>query len=421
MGMTSFDEKIIGLKSALDASKVLLEKQLRAKEEEIENLKRELEIKSISSPDMDSHISKLKENMARVREENQELELAIADVKRKLALAEQEVKTLDNKLAKEQLRMGEIIKTKENNFIDELKKELQYRIEEWDDDGYSSEDVKKERQKWLHQLQCMGEKLEDTMDVLGCRQKKVSKTSNLLIRVVIAGAVISALIAAGMMFRRYSGKDIAYSAPYSNPSAVAWDGQNLWTSDWFSMKLIRHDMDGSLSVARIFQLKITPFGLAWDGENMWTCDSWTKKINRHANDSTLSVIASYDSPGPNPVGLCWDGRNLWSLDSNTRKIYKHKMDSSLSVIASYNTPGHSPSGIFYDGKNLWSSDSGLNRIYKHNMDDTLSVKNVYIPKSYRDGKARLLGIATDGKHIWSAAGGVNKIYKHKISSMIKLK
>ena len=403
MPTSSFDEKIIGLKTALDASRTILEKQLKAKEDEIENLKKELELRTSASSDVEPLISQLKSNLKKSTEENQRQELELSDIKRKLILAEKEI-----------LGMDKLIKTGERDF----KQEIQNKLDQWQEGEYTVDEIKGQKEKWLAKLQSIDNNLKDAMSFLGYRQKRITKRKSLF-RSILAGVIVGIVIISAGTIKKYFYKDVAYSAPYSNPSGIAFDGKNLWTADWLSMTAVRHNMDESLSVAKKYQLPINPFGLAWDGQNFWTSDSWAKKINKHSQD--LSVIASYKSPAANPGGLCWDGKNLWSVDTETRKIYKHKMDSALSIDRSYDSPGNSPSAIFFDGKNLWSCDSASNRIYKHSMDEKLSVKNVYVPKSYSYGKLRMVGITSDDKNIWTIAEGENKIYKHKLSSMTKLK
>ncbi len=212
-------------------------------------------------------------------------------------------------------------------------------------------------------------------------------------------------------------KEGEYPAPYSNPSSIMWDGKNIWSGDWYTKAIVKHNMDKYLSILEVCYPDIHPSDLAWDGKNLWSCDGWNKKIYKHKLDTSLSIIASYESPGTNPAGLAWDGQELWSLDADTRKIYRHNVRDDLSIEAEYNTPGDAPSGIFWDGERIWTSDSSTNRIYKHNMDERLSPAEIYTPEQFLGKKDILSGMTWDGKHIWTIGEKTNRIYRHSVRNL----
>lgn len=213
-----------------------------------------------------------------------------------------------------------------------------------------------------------------------------------------------------------SALPVTFKVPYSHPTALVFDGTNLWVSSWFTQTIYKHKLDSSFEISSSYYFPtLHPTGLARGDNCIWTCDSWARKIYRHNLDTTLSIAASYDSPGSSPSGLFWDGVNLWSSDVVTDKIYKHKLDERLSVITIYDSPGPSPVGIFSNGKNFWSADSETNKIYKHRLDDKLTVIGVYTPEVHR--REKLTSLTGSKKHFWTVSEETGMIYQHNIKSM----
>jgi len=222
-----------------------------------------------------------------------------------------------------------------------------------------------------------------------------------------------------VVLRIFFPKDIApvmFSVSYSHPTALAFDGENLWISSWFTQTIYKHRLDNSFTVKESYYLSaLHPTGLTWGDNCLWISDPWTRKIYRHNLDPALSVASTYNSPGTNPSALYWDGVNLWSTDAGEDKIYKHKLDEQLSVIAIYDSPGPSPVGIFSDGKNLWTADSETNKIYKHRLDDKLTVVGFSTPKEHQ--QVKLTGITGSRKYVWTVSEDIGKIYQYQIKTI----
>ncbi len=208
----------------------------------------------------------------------------------------------------------------------------------------------------------------------------------------------------------------SFSVPYSHPTALAFDGTNLWVSSWFTQTVYKHKLEASFPILGSYYFSALHLtGLAWGNNCVWSCDPWTRKIYRHNLDDTLSVTATYNSPSVNPTGLFWDGANLWSCDATAKKIYKHKVDEQLSVTATYDSPGPNPVGIFSDGKNFWSADGENNKIYKHKLDEKLTVETFCTPEVHQHDK--LTGMTGGSGYIWTVSESASKIFLHKIKSL----
>jgi len=62
-----------------------------------------------------------------------------------------------------------------------------------------------------------------------------------------------------------------------------------------------------------------PTGLASDGENLYLADSKSDMIYK-LNCQTGEIISEYAAPGFRPAGLTWDGNCLWLIDIEEEAI-----------------------------------------------------------------------------------------------------
>ena len=214
-----------------------------------------------------------------------------------------------------------------------------------------------------------------------------------------------------LLLNLYSAGAIAasYDAPSGQISGLAWDGSRIWSCDFGTDKIYKHNATNpnNIDTEYAYLGGATPYGLTWDGSNLWSCDSSTNlgKIYKHNMDATLSIAATYNAPSNYPSGLTWDGATIWSCDYLTNKIYKHNMDGTLSVAATYDASVDSIKGLAWDGDHIWCCDDAQNRICKYNKDITIDF-------SYHQGSG-LRGLTWDGGHIWLCDSDNDEIYKYR--------
>lgn len=252
--------------------------------------------------------------------------------------------------------------------------------------------------------------------------KVLEKDRRLIFTLGIVGLLFLFVFISGLAGFYHAKQDQVYRTPYANPTAMTWDGESLWVSDWVTQSFYQHDRKNKFAVKKVYYVQSShPTGFAWDGETLWSCNAWEKKIYKHRLDSVFSVIAEYKTPGNYPTGLFFDGTYLWICDSSKpAQIFKTKLIAdTIKVIASYPAPGNEPVGMFSDGKNFWTADSETGCLYKHAFDDNLTVQAVYQPRQYDAGRDRLTGMTWDGKHIWTCSEGSHRIYRHTLSNLIQ--
>ncbi len=251
---------------------------------------------------------------------------------------------------------------------------------------------------------------------------EVKKPVNIIPAVIGIICLVLVVFGFSIVKNLFSGRISVYSVPYANPTALAWDGKNLWASDWVAQSIYKHNIDDKLSISSVFSLPGShPTGLTYDGNYLWSCDSWARKIYKRNVDANLSEIVSYTSPGPEPSALYWDGVNLWCCDSKTQKIYKLKVTpTGINVENEYSSPCRLPVGMFSDKGFFWVADSETNRVYKLNLSD-LSLVDIYYIEQQQEKGSKLAGMTYDGKNIWICSDGMQKIYKLSQKSLKKIK
>lgn len=227
-----------------------------------------------------------------------------------------------------------------------------------------------------------------------------------------------------LVWKFTAGKSAKYESfiiPYSNTSAIAWDGQNLWVADWASQSIYKHKPDKSLSILNIFTLSENhPTGLAWDGDQLWSCSGMEKRITKHKMETNLPAAVAFPNPLQEPTALAWDGVHIWCADGANGKIYKLKATpEGLNIAGVYTGAASNPVGMFFYQNNLWTADGETGKIYQQDP-NSFSVLGIYTLEPYSNRIERISGMSFDGKSIWTAPQKMGKIYRHEFSSLKKI-
>ncbi len=235
---------------------------------------------------------------------------------------------------------------------------------------------------------------------------------------VFGGIGALVLVVLGVIF--FATRGISrqeYKLTYSSPAAIAFDGKNLWISEWVERSVYKHKLDKKLSIENVVSSpNHTPIGFAWDGSHFWSCDNMTGIIKRHLPNQNLSEIQTFEtSLSPSVVGF--DGGVLWVGDT-AGKIYRFRITpGGLETIGAFQSDAKQISGVFFYNNNVWLSDSGTGKIYKYDP-KSFSIIATYILKPYSKKKERIAGLTYDGKYIWSCVDGAGKVYRHPTSDLI---
>lgn len=179
-------------------------------------------------------------------------------------------------------------------------------------------------------------------------------------------------------------------------NAVAFDGQNIWVA-------VQERGTGWVKkIDRIGQvLSVTPVGnvpieMAYDGKNVWVTDYLSSNVM--AIDANGQVVGTVQLP-PNakPEGIMFDGRYIWVANNGEGANNVSKIDAiRMTLVASY-AVGLNPDGVAFDGTNVWVTNSYSDNVVKLNR-ETGAIVRTYPTGDYP------LSIIFDGTNMWIANG-----------------
>jgi CheY-like chemotaxis protein len=133
---------------------------------------------------------------------------------------------------------------------------------------------------------------------------------------------------------------------------------------------------------------VNPTGLAWDGKNIWSSDGQTNLLYKHGQD--LRVIDTVKSIFPQPMGLAWDGTGLWVIGDKPLKIAKLELKSGGYVwegpvaLTQLLPEAVIPTGFTIGFGRLWAVSGGDPKIVSAPMPELVphaSVKKLKTPSS----------------------------------------
>ncbi len=111
----------------------------------------------------------------------------------------------------------------------------------------------------------------------------------------------------------------------SYPAGAIWIDQRLFVIIWtrgFGTKFDLLEMDEKMNMVRKIAVKHIhePAHLAWDGENLWITSWFSKKIYK-VDINEWAITGSFRSPVSRATGIAWDGKYLW-LTGTYGNLYK---------------------------------------------------------------------------------------------------
>lgn len=202
----------------------------------------------------------------------------------------------------------------------------------------------------------------------------------------------------------------SFSSPYTYSMGLGCDGRYIWNNTAFSHNFSRLD-PLTHAVVNTFTPTYGNRDIAFDGTNLWASDWSTYCIYKY-DTTNLAILATYD-PGfsGHAHGMAWDGNYLWVGEEDGQI---HKMNTTGGTIRSIPSPATYPSdprGLAYAAGHLWVGHQGYGRIYEI---DTITgaIINFYSSPGAVPSQRFQQGLDFDGQFLWSTVGGaVNVIYK----------
>jgi outer membrane protein assembly factor BamB len=193
--------------------------------------------------------------------------------------------------------------------------------------------------------------------------------------------------------------------PVSLPSALAFDGANVWVASQGSIPgtvtKFRANDGANLGTFNVGQ---GPVGLAFDGTNIWvTLFNFNLLTKLRASDGTY--LGTF-SVGTNPYGIAFDGANIWVANQNGANVTK--LQASDGADLGTFSVGSSPTAVAFDGANIWVANMDGDSATKLRASDGANLGTFGVG-------SRPTALAFDGANIWVANRDSNNVTKLRAS------
>ena len=179
-------------------------------------------------------------------------------------------------------------------------------------------------------------------------------------------------------------------------SSIAYDGLNVWIANF----------SGSVSIVTESTLQTysagftQPVGLVYDGTQMWVSDYGAGQLLPVAADGTVGTPIPV---GTGPEQPAFDGENIWvpNYFSNSISVVSASSRKVVATIASDGTNMLSgPEQASFDGERILVTNYGGNSITLFKAADLSFIGNIPLT-------AAPYGVCNDGSHFWIAFYGTH--------------
>ncbi len=205
------------------------------------------------------------------------------------------------------------------------------------------------------------------------------------------------------------------SVTVENPTALAFDGTQLWVAEW-SGRLV--SLDPSHPARQLSAVNVTaagpyhPTALTLLGDTLWSVDTAQARILRHATSDPALPRDSWASPGPAPLAVAHDGTRLWSYDAVNRTIYRHDGDGPQAQVKGFPLDMDVvPTSMQWAGQDLWLHDSKGHRLLRLRFGENGVTAAGSIPVSSSVLSVVVRASANRGRTVWAllrdARGGTS--------------
>ena len=203
-----------------------------------------------------------------------------------------------------------------------------------------------------------------------------------------------------------------------DPDEMAFDGTNVWMTDFLGNDVAIVDPNGNL-VKTIPLAPSTnpagpanPEGIVFDGHSMWVAnDGPYANVVTKIDVSTQGIVGTY-AVGRAPDAMGFDGTHIWVGNSNSNSVWL--LDPDTGAIWNGFATGTFPSDMVYDGANMWvgngpAANVGIGSVTKIRAADGLIIGNYQVGNQVR-------GLADDGTSIWVCNEGSSSVTRLRASN-----
>jgi YVTN family beta-propeller protein len=222
-----------------------------------------------------------------------------------------------------------------------------------------------------------------------------------------SGALLAALLAIGSVAARSAPALAATPDLYSytvsvgdgQPTAVIFDGQSIWVAIQGTDGGTVEKLTATGQVVSSTRVGDAPIEMAYDGVNVWVTNY---------SSSTLTIVGQngellktiFLPLAAHPEGILFDGKYIWIANNGAGVNTVSKFDAvGRTFIANYPV-GNAPDGLSFDGTYVWVTNSYSNNVMK------LDRETGEIVRTYPTGTYPLSIIAV-GADMWIGNGAVD--------------
>jgi YVTN family beta-propeller protein len=198
----------------------------------------------------------------------------------------------------------------------------------------------------------------------------------------------------------------------SQPIALAFDGTNVWVANYGSNYIARYSAASGAIVGSTITVGTLPRALAYDGANIWVANNGSNTIARYSV-STGIIVASTITVGNQPSALAFDGHNMWVANRGSDTIARYSV-STGDMVGTEIAVGIQPVALAFDGVNMWVANYVSNTVMKFNAATGTKVGSD-IPVGSNPS-----ALAFDGNNVWVANYGSNTVMKFNAATETKV-
>src|SRR5204863_524129 len=141
-----------------------------------------------------------------------------------------------------------------------------------------------------------------------------------------------------------------------------------------------------------FAVGSVPTAVAFDGDNIWVANSGSNNVSKLRASNGAPQPGSPFAVGSLPQGVAFDGANIWVTNFSSSNVSKLRA-SDGALLGTFAVGAH-PSGIAFDGANIW-----VNRdAFSGNAVSKLRASDGTLLGTFAVGAG--FGVAFDGANIW---------------------
>ena len=230
----------------------------------------------------------------------------------------------------------------------------------------------------------------------------------------LAALAVSAALAAGLAAGWFSASFLAarkynrlppppteIRLPYSHPTGIAPEGENIVISDWYTQALYTHSASDFRIKSVASMPEETPAGLTSSPDAFWL-QTASGIIEKRLKNPGLKLVAKIKNDRGNITGICHDGLYLW-IAYNDNTLSKRLPNDSLTELGTYAYPGRKIDAFSCDARFLWAADPEHKALLKMSLDQPGTLLSSSEIKQYSSKSLRITGLASKNGKIWFTA------------------